>query len=100
MSRVTIPISESEIPEILPKMQNRVSASTQVYEQIRNHHRTHLLPRQRTSQTLQCYAAFGNGLRWKAGMGNASSPTDVRWSYQVRKTWMLTLNYKITNVLL
>ena len=44
---VPIPIPVSEVPPILPKMH-----------------------RQRTSQTLRCYAAFFNGRRWKVGMGN------------------------------
>ena len=41
----------------------------------------HLLHRQRTSQTLLCYAAFVNGRRWEVGFGNASSPTYVRMTW-------------------
>ena len=57
-----------ECTPILPKMRYRVSLSTQVYG--------------------QCYAAFVNGCRRKVGMGSAPSPTYVRSSYQVVKTWM------------
>ena len=51
---VLITIPESEMPSILPNMQFRVSASTQVYAPIRSDQVTHLLRRQRTSQTLRC----------------------------------------------
>ena len=75
-----------------------LSASTPVYAPIRYLHVTHLLHGQRTSQTLRCYAASVTGRRRRVGMGNASSPTYVRSSYQVGKTRMI--NYKNTIVLL
>ena len=63
-----------EISPILPKMQYRVSASTQVF--VPNRYYLMTLHKERLKHA-RCDAAFVKGWRWKVGMGNASSPTYV-----------------------
>ena len=82
---VPIPITLSKIPQILPKLQYRVSARTQVYALIRCHRITHLLHRQ---EHHKHYDVMLHPLTSEVESRNGEHVISLCLSYQVGKTWM------------
>ena len=65
-----------------------------IYAPIRYHHTTYLLPRQRTSQTLNCYAAFVPGRRWKVGIHYYINTTIYIYDYNNTNVFIIIIDYK------